>query len=210
MKILDMLHRATTPRLLSALVCLALLSGCSSGPAPSQSSLSLFREVSEETGLRFQHFTGATGDWALPEIMGSGVALFDYDNDGDLDVFLVQSDLVDKSKRLTDALFPPPPGWKPGYRLFRNELLPSGKLQFTDVTGQAGVGQIGYGMGAAVGDYDNDGYQDLYVTNFGRNISITTTATELSPTSRARQASARPGGPAVRPSSTTTATASST
>ena len=102
--------------------------------------------------------------------MGSGVALFDYDNDGDLDVFLVQSDLVDKSKRLTDALFPPPPGWKPGYRLFRNEIIPSGKLQFTDVTGQAGVGHIGYGMGAAVGDYDNDGYQDLYVTNFGRNI----------------------------------------
>lgn len=100
--------------------------------------------------------------------MGSGVALFDYDNDGDLDIYLVQgTSLEEEGKKL---LFPPAPGWKPGNRLFRNLLTETGKLGFVDVTEQAGVGHVGYGMGVAVGDYDNDGYQDLYVTNFGHNV----------------------------------------
>ncbi len=129
-----------------------------------------FREVAEEVGLKFHHFTGATGEYFMPEIMGAGVALFDYDNDGDLDVYLVQGTMLDPAKHMSQALFPQPAGWKPGNRLFRNELSETGKLRFTDVTEQAGVGHIGYGMGVAVGDYDNDGYQDLYVTNFGHNV----------------------------------------
>jgi hypothetical protein len=106
----------------------------------------------------------------MPEIMGAGAALFDYDNDGDLDVYLIQGAMLDEKKKPDEAQFPPPKGWKPGNRLFRNELAPSGKLRFSDVTEKAGVGHTGYGMGAATGDYDNDGDVDLYVTNFGSDV----------------------------------------
>src|SRR2546429_1576677 len=133
----------------------------SSPPAP------IFREISAEVGLNFYHFTGATGEYFMPEIMGAGVALLDYDNDGDLDIYLIQGTALDKGKKL---LFPPTPGWKPGNRLFRSMLSETGKLQFVDVTDRAGVGHLGYGMGVAVGDYDNDGFQDLYLTNFGNNV----------------------------------------
>jgi len=126
--------------------------------------------VSEEVGLKFHHFTGATGEYYAPEIVGAGVALFDYDNDGDLDAYLVQGTILSPAKTLRDALFPPPAGWKAGNRLFKNLLVEKGKLEFVDVTEQAGVGHGGFGMGVAVGDYDNDGYQDLYVTNFGPNL----------------------------------------
>jgi enediyne biosynthesis protein E4 len=132
--------------------------------------LPLFREVAEEVGLKFHHFTGATGEFYMPEIMGAGVALFDYDNDGDLDVYLIQGTTFDPTQDPRRTKFPPPAGWKPGNRLFRNLLSETGKLQFVDVTEKAGVGHIGYGMGVAVGDYDNDGFQDLYITNFGRNV----------------------------------------
>jgi enediyne biosynthesis protein E4 len=132
--------------------------------------VSLFREAAEQVGLKFRHFNGAIGDFYMPEIMGAGVALFDYDNDGDLDVYLVQGTVFDPSQDPHRAKFPPPPGWKPGNRLFRNMLSETGKLEFVDVTEKAGVGHIGYGMGVAVGDYDNDGFQDLYVTNFGHNV----------------------------------------
>ena len=134
------------------------------------SPVPLFRDVAEEVGLKFHHFTGATGEFYMPEIMGSGVALFDYDNDGDLDVYLIQGATFDPAQDPRHAKFPPPAGWKPGNRLFRNLLSETGKFQFVDVTEQAGVGHVGYGMGVAVGDYDNDGFQDLYVTNFGRNV----------------------------------------
>jgi hypothetical protein len=103
----------------------------------------------------------------MPEIMGAGVALFDYDNDGDLDVYLVQGTMLEEKQR---PLFPPPPGWRPGNALFRNQLVETGRLRFVDVTREAGVGHVGYGMGAAAGDYDNDGFEDLYVTNFGHNL----------------------------------------
>ncbi|HLY63442.1 MAG TPA: CRTAC1 family protein [Terriglobia bacterium] len=135
--------------------------------ANSSSADPIFRDIASEVGLNFHHFNGATGKYFMPEIMGSGVALFDYDNDGDLDVYLVQGTTLDHRGKL---LFPSPPGWKPGNRLFRNDLAETGKLHFTDVTDQAGVGHVGYGMGVAVGDYDNDGFQDLYVTNFGHNV----------------------------------------
>jgi enediyne biosynthesis protein E4 len=118
----------------------------------------LFVESAASTGLVFTHVNGATGQYYLPEMMGAGVALFDYDNDGDLDVFLVQSGAIDGSS-------------PPGCRLFRNDLTvsPDGRrtLRFTDVTRQSGITVRGYGMGAAVGDYDNDGYLDLFVTGFG-------------------------------------------
>ena len=118
----------------------------------------LFVEQAAATGLAFTHVNGATGRYYLPEEMGAGVALFDYDNDGDLDVFLVQGGAIDGSGPATS-------------RLFRNDLTigADGKrtLHFTDVTSRAGVGLRAYGMGVAVGDYDNDGYLDLFVTSFG-------------------------------------------
>jgi len=128
---------------------------------------SVFRDVAAAAGLNFHHFNFATGHHYMPEIMGAGAALFDYDNDGDLDIYLVQGARLDPAGKL---LSPPPPGWKPGNRLFKNMLAETGELRFVDVTEKAGVGHIGYGMGVAVGDYDNDGFLDLYVTNFGDNV----------------------------------------
>ena len=86
---------------------------------------------------------------------------------GIMDVFLVQGYPTDPQGK---ALVPVPAGWKPGNRLFRNNLNPSGKLTFTDVTESAGLGHADQGMGVAAGDYDNDGYTDLYVTNYDHNI----------------------------------------
>ena len=158
-------------RLLLPLIFVGLLIASIGGAGHTQpfpdSTAPLFRDAAEEVGMKFRHFNGATGDYFMAEIMGAGVAVFDYDNDGDLDVYLVQGTTLAEGKKL---LLPPPADWKPGNRLFRNMLIETGKLEFVDVSEQAGVGFVGYGMGAAVGDYDNDGYQDLYVTNFGRNV----------------------------------------
>ena len=125
---------------------------------------SVFVESAATTGLNFTHINGATGQYYVAEEMGAGVALFDYDNDGDLDVFLVQGGPLDDKTPADSPTYPTS-------RLFRNDLTrgPDGKprLHFTDVTAQAGVGLRAYGMGAAVGDYDNDGDLDLFVTSFG-------------------------------------------
>jgi hypothetical protein len=140
--------------------------------APSRSALA-WRKVprsSRRIRIAFHHFTGATGQFYLPEIMGSGVALVDYDGDGDLDVFLLQGIVLEPGKTVSDARFPPPAGWKPGNRLFRNMLKETGRLHFVDVTEEAGLNRVAFGMGVAVGDYNNDGYPDLYVTNFGANV----------------------------------------
>jgi len=132
---------------------------------------SIFEDAAGATGLDFQHFIGATGAYFTPEIMGSGAALIDYDGDGDLDIYLVQGTILDRTKSLKDLSFAPPERFRPGNRLYRNELIPTGKLRFVDVTAQAGVaGNGAFGMGVAVGDYDNDGHPDLFVTNFGRNV----------------------------------------
>jgi enediyne biosynthesis protein E4 len=99
--------------------------------------------------------------------VGSGAALIDYDNDGDMDVFLIQGYPTTPQGK---PLVPLPAGWKPGNRLYRNNLNPGGKLTFTDVTEAAGLAHDDKGMGVAAGDYDNDGFTDLYVTNYEHNI----------------------------------------
>ena len=133
-----------------------------------QQKLVVFKEVAEQVGLRFQHYNGMTGKFYLPEITGSGGALFDFDNDGDLDVFLVQGNLLEPNSQPGNTLFPWRGPESPRGRLFRNDLQ-SGKLTFTDVTQQSGIVATGYGMGVAVGDINNDGLPDLYVTNLGSN-----------------------------------------
>jgi enediyne biosynthesis protein E4 len=130
------------------------------------SSTTIF-EVTQPRGLNFTHQNSPTPQKYLIETMGGGVALLDYNNDGLLDIFLVNSG------KLTSPMQTPenfsrhePLYWN---RLFRQNRDGS----FTDVTAAAGLSNAGdgnYGMGVAVGDYDNDGYADLYVTSYGKNI----------------------------------------
>ena len=139
-------------------------------PPAADKTSGLLREVAAASGLGFVHFNGATGEYYQPEIFGPGLALLDYDSDGDLDLYYLQGAMLDSDRSPADALFPPPATHWPGDRLFRNDLDAAGRPRFTDVTEQAGLGSAGYGQGAAVGDYDNDGDPDLYVSNFGPNI----------------------------------------
>jgi hypothetical protein len=110
-----------------------------------------------------------SGKFDYAEIIGSGVAMFDYDNDGDLDIYLAQG------QPLRNAGTSPSPSLSParGGRLFRNDLVinadGSRTLTFTDVTETSGIVSRGYGMGVATGDFDNDGCVDLYLTNLGPN-----------------------------------------
>jgi hypothetical protein len=139
--------------------------------AESSESQTLFIERAEALGLDFVHFNGMAGKYYYPEMMGGGGALFDYDGDGDLDLYLVQGEMLG-GEELNEALFPPRHGELTD-RLYRNDLLvtPEGSAEprFVDVTGRMGLEARGYGMGVASGDFDNDGWVDLYVTNFGSN-----------------------------------------
>ncbi len=133
----------------------------------------IFSDRAAESGLDFAHFNGMTGELYFSEMMGSGAALFDYDNDGDLDLYLVQGHLLGRGKTLEDALYPPRDGSLPADRLYRNDLAAGDDgrpaLRFTDVTAESGIEAVGYGMGVMTGDIDNDGWVDLYVTNVGAN-----------------------------------------
>ena len=131
----------------------------------------LFTERAEQTGLRFKHYNGMTGKFYLPEITGGGAALFDFDNDGDLDVFLVQGNVLEPGTKPGETLFPWRGAEPPRGRLFRNDLTvgKEARLTFTDVTQQSGIVANGYGMGVASGDINNDGLPDLYLTNLGSN-----------------------------------------
>jgi hypothetical protein len=150
-----------------------LLAGCEREQPSAMTGLPAanppFVEVADSVGLAFTHFNGATGAYYQPEVFGPGVALLDYDADGDLDIYLPQATMLDADRQPEQALFPPPASHWPGDRLFRNELHPGGALRFTDITAEAGLGRQGYSQGVAVGDYDNDGDVDLYVTGFGPN-----------------------------------------
>ena len=136
-------------------------------------SQELFVDRAGPTGLDFVHFNGMTGEYYLAEVNGFGAAVLDYDNDGDLDVYLPQGQLLGLGKTLADAIFPPTEPLPLTDRLFRNDLLVQAdgttSPSFTDVTARSGIQAIGYGHGVATGDYDNDGWPDMYVTNFGSN-----------------------------------------
>ncbi len=132
----------------------------------------LFKDVSISSGLDFHHFNGMTGKFYFPEMTGQGGGFIDFDNDGDLDIYLLQGTILGSGETFKDALFPPK-NTQPQDRLFRNESHRNGKgnmvIQFTDVTKQSNIQGVGYGMGMAVGDFNNDGFQDIYITNYGPN-----------------------------------------
>ena len=126
----------------------------------------LFKEARQDTGLNFVHFNGMSGKLLFVEVVGAGAALFDYDNDGDLDIFLVQGNMLG-GVPLDQATLKPPEQQPLVDRLYRNDSDES--LRFTDVTDQSRIDSPGYGMGVAAADINNDGWIDLYVTNFGAN-----------------------------------------
>ncbi|MCA8955738.1 MAG: CRTAC1 family protein [Planctomycetes bacterium] len=152
-------------RWVAAALLAVVLFGCSDraapratppNPAPSGSTPAaprgLFTDITQATGITFAHCNGATGRCLYPETMGAGVALFDFDNDGLLDIYFVNGNHLAEpaDPKITNVLY-------------RN----NGDGTFTDVTAAAGVGDSGYGQGCCTGDFDNDGDIDLYVTNLG-------------------------------------------
>src|ERR1043165_91209 len=124
---------------------------CSQYPLSAQTKrASIFKDVAEQAGLKFQHYNGMTGQFYLPEIMGAGAALFDFDNDGDLDIFLAQGNVLEPGVKPSNTIFPWREPKSPEGRLFRNDLE-IGKdsklnLRFTDVTEKSGITANGYGM----------------------------------------------------------------
>ena len=122
--------------------------------SPLGSTEPYFRDITNAMKLDFRHVNGFSAERRLVETMGSGGALFDFDNDDDLDLYLVQGNSLSTSTE------PPPKN-----RLYRND---SGI--FVDITEAANVGDTGYGLGAVAADYDGDGNRDLYITNLGKNV----------------------------------------
>ena len=159
-------------RPVSVLALLPLVAWCASGcgdpstPLPEEvptepfakTSVPLFIDATAASGVDFVHQNGSVGTFHMAELMGAGVAVADFDNDGDLDLYLVQGGALEG-----------PRSEEPGDRLYRNDTPPGGHLRFTDITVGSGLVAQGYGMGVATGDVDNDGWLDLYVTNRGSN-----------------------------------------
>ena len=137
-----------------------MVTACSSEQAtdlPATETAVYFRDVAAAAGLEFVHVNSASKRKYLPEIMGAGGSVLDYDGDGWMDLYLVQSGhLPGSDVDVADV----------GNRLFRNR----GDGRFEDVTSTANVGDTGYGMGTVAADYDNDGDADIYVVNFGSDV----------------------------------------
>ncbi len=135
----------------------AACSGSEDTVPPDTDTAVYFNDIAGAAGLDFVHVNGASSRKYLPEIMGPGGSVLDYDGDGWMDLYLVQSGRLPGSEVEVPAS---------GNRLFRNRRDGS----FEDVTQAALVGDTGYGMGAVAADYDNDGDTDIYVVNFGRDV----------------------------------------
>ena len=127
------------------------------------SSATKFSDITSRAGVNFRYLSSHTSKKYLPETMGAGVALFDYDNDGRLDIFVVNGAPIEDPT--TKGTIPRKTGPQYWNRLYHQK--PDGT--FEDVTEKAGLEGLGYGMGVAVGDFDNDGFEDLYVTEYGGN-----------------------------------------
>jgi len=150
---------------LSLLLVFVLFTACGSEPASeveereAPPSAVWLVEVADELGVEFVHRTGGGGDLLFPEMMGGGVALFDADEDGDLDIYLVSgSHELRRNREASEASTEP----------IVNRLLLRGEDgRYIDATESSGLGDGGYGTGVAVGDFDNDGHEDVFVANVG-------------------------------------------
>jgi len=138
--------------------------------APSLAGDIRFDDVTDQVGIRFSHDNGRQGDWQYPEILGGGCGLVDVDNDGRLDIILVQSGPL---PRKANDRNPPDRQPEGGSRLYanRSEIVENGplSLRFEDITETSKLRAFGYGMGVAAGDLTGNGYPDLYLTNYGPN-----------------------------------------
>ena len=138
--------------------CCIVFSFILSMPVPAEVQ---FIDATADAGITFQHVDGRTGEKYIIETLGSGALFFDYDADGALDLYIVNATHIP----------PPVPEGTSQTHLPRNTLYRNnGDGTFTDVTQQAGGGDIGYGVGCAAADINNDGYPEIYVTNYGPNI----------------------------------------
>ncbi len=117
-------------------------------------------DATEGSGITFKHFDGSAGEFFIMESLSAGLALFDYDLDGDEDIYLLNGTSLEQFKGNTIVS-----DTEHCNVLYRNE----GNFRFTDVTQDSGLGDIGFGMGVATGDYDNDGWPDVFVNNGGAN-----------------------------------------
>ncbi|MEM6456596.1 MAG: CRTAC1 family protein [Acidobacteriota bacterium] len=135
-------------------------------PVPTNAETARFVDRAAALGVDFRHWNGMVGQLHFHELLGAGGAFLDYDNDGDLDLFLVQGAAADPDAAPLEPFPGPEP---PRDRLYRNQLVPTGTLGFVDVTDEAELTSVGYGAGVATGDIDNDGWTDLYVTRFDAN-----------------------------------------
>ena len=165
-----MQHHTQAVRLLTFLLVMISLAVHAETPA---AHTDLFEDRAEELGVDFVHFAGVSGEFYIVEISGPGCGMFDFDNDGDLDLYLIQSTMLGPEKTVADADQPPQKGFPLRDRLYRNDLVVeddgSRVLGFTDVTEASGIRADGYGVGIATADYDNDGWVDIFLTNFGPN-----------------------------------------
>lgn len=134
---------------------ITLIAGCNSQEIeesePTKSLQPWLENQAEKRGVKFNWVSGESGEFNMPEIIGGGAAFIDFDNDGDLDIYFVQGGSLDSSDKDSNILLRNDDGF------------------FIDVTEESGTSEFGYGMGVTTGDYDNDGFTDLYITNVGNN-----------------------------------------
>ena len=156
---------AAGPVLLALPLLACLLSGCGGFEPPTPVISEWFVDGAAAAGLDFTHVNGMSGQLYMVEVLAPGVGLFDFDNDGDLDAYLVQGQTLAPTTGTPAGIAALSSG-----RLFRNDLTvgPDGRrsLRFTDVTAASGLDARGYGMGVAAADVDNDGWVDLFLTKY--------------------------------------------
>jgi hypothetical protein len=139
------------------LIITVLVTACTDSGSPDRGANTAspwFTDITDETGLDFVHQASPIDELHLPAISAGGAAFLDYDNDGDLDIYLTNGNHVLPEARVVGG---------PTNRLYRR----GDDGRYTDVTASSGLGDSGYGMGVAVGDFDNDGWVDVYVSNYG-------------------------------------------